>query len=81
LPPCTEIGLCPGHIVLDGDPAPHPQKGHGNPPLSQFTDATAAYVYCGQMARWIRMPLVSEAGLGPGNIVLDGDPAPPRKEA
>jgi len=27
------------------------------------------------------MPLVREAGLGPGDIVLDGDPALPRKEA
>ena len=37
-----EIGLGPGHIVLDGDPAPHPpQKGHS----LQFL----AYVYCGQM--------------------------------
>jgi len=22
-----EVGLGPGHIVLDGDPAPRPQKG------------------------------------------------------
>ena len=27
------------------------------------------------------MPLDTEVGLGPGDIVLDGDPAPPRKEA
>ena len=25
---------------------------------------------------WIRMPLGTEVGLGPGDIVLDGDPAP-----
>ena len=25
------------------------------------------------------MPLGMEVGLGPGNVVLDGDPAPPRK--
>ena len=23
----VEVGLCPGHIVLDGDPAPPPQRG------------------------------------------------------
>ena len=23
----VEVGLSPGHIVLDGDPAPFPQKG------------------------------------------------------
>jgi len=27
------------------------------------------------------MPLGTEVGLGPGDIVLDRDPAPPRKEA
>ena len=32
-------------------------------------------VYCGQTAGWIKMPLGSEVGLGPGHIVLDGDPA------
>ena len=28
-------------------------------------------------AGWIKMPLGTELGLGPDNIVLDGDPAPP----
>jgi len=27
------------------------------------------------------MPLGTEVGLGPGDVVLDGDPAPPRKGA
>jgi len=31
------------------------------------------------MAGWIKMPLSAEAGLDPGNIVLDGDPSPPKK--
>jgi len=35
-------------------------------------------VYCGQTAGWIRI-LGTEVGLGPGDIVLDGDPAPPGK--
>ena len=34
-------------------------------------------VYCGQTAGWIKMPLGTEVGLGPGYIVLDGDPALP----
>ena len=34
-------------------------------------------MYCGQTAKWIRIPLGTEAGLGPGDIVLNGDPAPP----
>jgi len=34
-------------------------------------------VCCGQTAGSIRMPLGMEVGLGPGDIGLDGDPAPP----
>ena len=33
-------------------------------------------VCCGQTLRWIKMKLGMELGLGPGHIVLDGDPAP-----
>ena len=37
-------------------------------------------VYCGQTVRWIQMKLDLEVGLGPGHVVLDGDPAlPPPK--
>ena len=34
------------------------------------------HVNCGQTAAWIKMPVGTEAGLGPGHFVLDGDPAP-----
>jgi len=44
-----EAGLYPGHIVLDGDPAPPQKRGH-NPQFS-------AHVYCGQTAVCIRIPL------------------------
>jgi len=34
------------------------------------------------MAGWTKMPLGMEVGLGPGVLVLDGDPAPtPQNEA
>ena len=33
-------------------------------------------VYCGQTVGRIKMPLGTKLGLGPGHIVLDGDPAP-----
>jgi len=33
-------------------------------------------VYCVQTLEWIKMPLSMEVSLGPGHIVLDGDPAP-----
>ena len=65
----TEVCLGPGHIVLDGNPALLPQKGHNLPILT--------HVCCGQTAGWIKMPLGREVGLGPRDIVLDVDPAPP----
>jgi len=68
------VGLGPGHIVLDGDPAPLPKRGRS----PQFS----AHTCCGQMAGWIKMTLGTEVGLSPGDIVLDGDPAPlPQKWA
>jgi len=70
MPLGTKVGLDPGHIVLDGDPAAPHGKVHSSPHFS-------AYVYCGQMAGWTRIPLGTEVGLGPGDTVLDGDSAPP----
>jgi len=40
----------------------------------------SAHVCCGQMNRWIKMPLGTEVGPGPGHTVLDGDPPPPQKK-
>jgi len=60
-----------GHVLLDEDPASPSQKGH----KPQFS----AHVCCGQTAGWIKIPLGTEVGLGPGEIVLDGDPAPLQK--
>ena len=64
----TQVGLGPGYIVLDGDPAPLP-KGEERPKFS-------AHAYCGQTAGWIKMPLGTKVGLGPGNLVFDADPLP-----
>ena len=63
----TEVHLGPGHIMLDGDPAIPPLKGHS----PQFL----AIVRCGQTAGWSKVPLGVEVGLVPGHIVLDGDAA------
>jgi len=63
MPLRMDVGLRPGDFVLDGDPAPLPQKG-ADPQFS-------AYVYCGQTAGWIKMSLGMEVGLGPYHIVLD----------
>jgi len=64
----TEVGLVPGHIVLDGNPDP-PTKGNSH--------QLSAHVCCGRTAGWINEPLGTEVGLGPGDIVLHGDPAHP----
>jgi len=65
MPLGMEVGLGPGHIVLDGDPAPPSLKGY-RPQLS-------ANVRCGQMAGWTKMSFGMEIGLG--------DPALPGKKA
>jgi len=41
---------------------------------------SVTFGHCGQMVGRIKMKLCTQVGLGPGHIVLDGDPAflPPR---
>jgi len=55
-----EVGLGPGHIVLNGGIAPLPQKGTEP---AQFL----AHVYCNQKAGWIKTLLGTEVELGPGH--------------
>ena len=64
----VEVGVGPGHIVLDGDPAPLPKKGCRAPQFS-------AHLYCSETARCTKMPLGMEEGLSAGDFVLDRDPA------
>ena len=67
-----EVGLDTNHIVLDGDPAP--SSPPPPPRRGALADPTFRPMYCGQTAAWIKMPLGMEVGLGPGHIVLDGEP-------
>ena len=60
----------PRDFVFDGDPAPFSKKG--TEPLPFFGPS----LYCVQTAGWIKMAIGMEVGLGPGHIVLDGEPAP-----
>jgi len=64
--------------MLAGDPVSHTERGTAAP--SHFCGLRknhADHVYCGHAtAGWIRIPLGTEVGLGPSDIVLDGDPAP-----
>jgi len=69
----TQVALGPGHIALDGDPAPQSPKGH-NPPIF------------GPYLLWPNGRLDQDATcyggrphLRPGDIVLGGNSAPPRK--
>ena len=64
-----QVGLGPGHIVLDGDPAPLPKKGAEPPifgPCLLWPNG-----WMDQNATW------NGGRSGPGHIVLDGDPAHP----
>jgi len=60
-----------GLFVLDGHPARSPKRG-GAPQFSP-------HVCCGQTLVWTKMPLGMEVGLGPGDVVFDGDAAPQKK--
>jgi len=73
-----EVGLGPGHTVLDGDPAPLP-KGHPCPALPTFERGTTAPnsrpMSVGQTAGLIKIPVGTPRPIG--DIVLDRDAAPP----
>ena len=63
-----------------GRPLPRPHCVRwGSSPLPKRGKAPqfSAHVYCGQTARWLKLPLATEVGLGRGHIVLGGDPASP----
>jgi len=62
MPLGTEVGLGPGHIVLDGDLATLPQRGM--PPI--FGPCLL------WPNRWIKMSLGTEVDLGPGDTVCLG---------
>jgi len=62
------------HCVRWGHSSPL-KKGHS---LPQFS----ALVRCCQSAAWIKMPLGTEVGFGPGDIALDWDSTPlPKKHS
>ena len=54
--------------------------GPSSPLIKGQSPQFSAHIYCGQMAVCTRIPLGTEVGLSLGDIVLNGDPAPPRKK-
>jgi len=72
-----QVGLGPGHIVLDGDPALRPPKGHSPHPI--FGPYLLRPNGCmDQHTTWYG---AMELGLSPGDFVWDGNPAPPQFSA
>jgi len=72
MPLGTDVGLGPGHIVLDGDPAP-PSPKRGTAPNFRPMSIVAKRL---DDQDTNTIPLGTEVGLDPSNIMLDGDPAP-----
>jgi len=62
----------PRRLCVRWGPRPLPQKGRSP---TQFS----AYVYCGQTAAWIKIPLATEVGLGLRDIVFVVDQLPQKK--
>ena len=69
MPLGMEVGLSPGDIVFNVDPATPRKKG--TPTFTQFL----AHVYCGQIAGWMNTPLGTEVDLGPGHILYRRGPS------
>ena len=63
-----EVGLGPSDIVLDGTPAPLPQKGCRPPIFGPFLLSPNGWMH--EDATWYGV------GLSPRDVVLDGNPAP-----
>jgi len=68
-----QVGLVPGHIVLDGHPAPPVPKGHSSPIFGPYLLWSNGWL--DQDATWYGGRL----GAATGHIALNGDPAPPKK--
>ena len=65
----VSTGFGSGDIALDGDPIQR-----GTAPNFQPMSVVSK-----RLDGSFKMPLGTKVGLGPGYIVLDGDPAPPKR--
>ena len=63
-----QVGLGPGHLLLDGDLVPTPPKGPRPPQFS-------ARICCGQMVAWIKISL--GMGLWPRRLCVRWGPRSP----
>ena len=82
---CYRIVVCPvcnvGVGLLSVTKRLEGSRCHGGQ-LSPKRGAPPIFGRClgGQRPGWIKMPLAREVRLGPGDILLDGDPAPPQRK-
>jgi len=67
-----------GHAGRGARPRPHCVRWEPNSASTKEAQPPV-FVPCllGQKAGWIKIPLGTEVALGPSDIVLNGDPAPP----
>ena len=74
---CNVVWMDQDETWHRGRPRPRPHCIRCGPSYTPVrgTAPILAHVRCGQAAGWIKMPLGTEVGLGPGDIVLNGDPA------
>ena len=70
-------------ISYRGRPRPRPQTVVSvlSVCLSCMSVLSVTLVYCGQTVGWIKMKFGTQVSLGPGHIMLNGNPAPPPKGA
>ena len=73
MPLGLEVGLSPGNVVVDGDPAAPPQKGRGAPNFRRMS------IVVKRLHIWIKMSLGTEVGLSLRDIVRRGPSSPPLK--
>ena len=79
----TEVGLGPGHTMLDGDPAPPTERGTATPTFEIYGhrfclrpyNTRSMSIVAKRLYGWIKMKLGTEVGLGLRQIVLNGDTA------
>jgi len=84
VPLSMEVGLGPGNIVLDRDPAASAKKGQSRSPKKEGTAPPPTFRPISIVAKWLDgsgYHLVRRIGLCPGDTMLDGDPVPPTERA
>jgi len=79
MPLGMEVGLGPGHIVANETELP--KKGHSLPNFRPMSAVAKRLLLMDgkQTPGWIKMPFGTKVDLGPGHIVLHGEPALPKR--